>query len=59
MEHYDNLMLDEYILTLKQLEKDFRTNNSQESLTILLDMVRDIEVPELVDSIVPTYEAKA
>jgi|TARA_R100001129_G_scaffold13659_2_gene8770 hypothetical protein len=59
MEHYDNLMLDEYILTLKQLEKDFRTNNSQESLTILLDMVRDIEVPELVDSIVPTHEAKA
>tara|TARA_R100000664_G_scaffold28001_1_gene38986 strand:- start:851 stop:1030 length:180 start_codon:yes stop_codon:yes gene_type:complete len=59
MEHYDNLMLDEYILTLKQLEKDFRTNNSQESLTILLDMVRDIEVPELVDSIVPTHEATA
>tara|TARA_R110002020_G_scaffold234671_1_gene446760 strand:+ start:351 stop:530 length:180 start_codon:yes stop_codon:yes gene_type:complete len=59
MEHYTDLMLDEFILTLKQLEKDFRTNNSQESLTILLDMVREMEIPELVDSIVPTYEAKA
>lgn len=59
MEHYTDLMLDEFILTLKQLEKDFRTNNSQESLTILLDMVREMEIPELVDSIAPTYEAKA
>ena len=59
MEHYTDLMLDEFILTLKQLEKDFCTNNSQESLTILLDMVREMEIPELVDSIVPTYEAKA
>jgi len=59
MEHYTDLMLDEYILTLKQLEKDFRANNSQESLNILLDMVREMETPELVDSIVPTHEAKA
>ena len=59
MEHYTDLMLDEYILTLKQLEKDFRANNSQESLNILLDMIREMETPELVESIVPTYEAKA
>ena len=59
MEHYTDLMLDEYILTLKQLEKDFRVNNSQESLNILLDMIREMETPELVESIVPTYEAKA
>jgi hypothetical protein len=59
MEHYTDLMLDEYILTLKQLEKDFRANNSQESLNILLDMIREMETPELVESIVPTHEAKA
>ena len=56
---YLNLRLDECIIALKDLVKDYKENNSKESLLLLLDILEEIEVPELVSDIIPDYEAQA
>ena len=55
---YLNLRLDECIIALKDLVKDYK-NNSKESLLLLLDILEEIEIPELVSDIIPDYEAQA
>lgn len=54
-----NLRLDECIIALKDLVKDYKENNSKESLLLLLDILEEIEIPELVSDIIPDYEAQA
>ena len=56
---YLNLRLDECIIALKDLVRDYRTNNSKESLALLLDILEEVEIPELVSEIIPDYEAQA
>ena len=56
---YLNFMLDECIIALKDLVKDYKENNSKESLLLLLDILEEIEIPELVSDIIPDYEAQA
>jgi|TARA_B100000519_G_scaffold109817_1_gene95070 hypothetical protein len=56
---YLNLRLDECIIALKDLVKDYKENNSKESLLLLLDILEEIEIPELVSDIIPDYEAQA
>ena len=56
---YLNLRLDECIIALKDLVRDYRENNSKESLALLLDILEEIEIPELVSDIIPDYEAQA
>ena len=54
-----NLRLDECIIVLKDLVKNYKENNSKESLLLLLDILEEIEIPELVSEIIPDYEAQA
>lgn len=54
-----NLRLDECIIVLKDLVKNYKENNSKESLLLLLDILEEIEIPELVSDIIPDYEAQA
>tara|TARA_R100000995_G_C3406362_1_gene87321 strand:+ start:420 stop:602 length:183 start_codon:yes stop_codon:yes gene_type:complete len=56
---YLNLRLDECIIALKDLVRDYRENNSKESLALLLDILEEVEIPELVSEIIPDYEAQA
>ena len=56
---YLNLRLDECIIALKDLVRDYRKNNSKESLALLLDILEEVEIPELVSEIIPDYEAQA
>ena len=56
---YLNLRLDECIIALKDLVKDYKENNSKESLALLLDILEELEIPELVSEIIPDYEAQA
>ena len=56
---YLNLRLDECIIALKDLVKDYKENNSKESLLLLLDILEEIEIPELVSDTIPDYEAQA
>lgn len=56
---YLNLRLDECIIVLKDLVKNYKENNSKESLLLLLDILEEIEIPELVSDIIPDYEAQA
>ena len=56
---YLNLRLDECIIALKDLVRDYRENNSKESLALLLDILEEVEIPELVSDIIPDYEAQA
>jgi len=56
---YLNLRLDECIIALKDLVRDYRENNSKESLALLLDIIEEVEIPELVSEIIPDYEAQA
>jgi len=56
---YLNLRLDECIIALKDLVRDYRENNSKESLALLLNILEEVEIPELVSEIIPDYEAQA
>ncbi len=56
---YLNLRLDECIIALKDLVRDYKENNSKESLALLLDILEEVEIPELVSEIIPDYEAQA
>ena len=56
---YLNLRLDECIIALKDLVRDYRENNSKESVALLLDILEEVEIPELVSEIIPDYEAQA
>ena len=56
---YLNLRLDECIIALKDLVRNYRENNSKESLALLLDILEELEIPELVSEIIPDYEAQA
>ena len=56
---YLNLRLDECIIALKDLVRDYRENNSKESLALLLDILEEVEIPELVSEIIPDYKAQA
>tara|TARA_R110000744_G_scaffold155597_1_gene270960 strand:+ start:548 stop:730 length:183 start_codon:yes stop_codon:yes gene_type:complete len=56
---YLDLRLDECLLALKGLEHDYRINNSKESLKLLLDIVKELEIPQLVTDMMPNYEAQA
>ena len=56
---YLNLRLDECIIALKDLVRDYKENNSKESLALLIDILEEVEIPELVSEIIPDYEAQA
>ena len=56
---YLNLRLDECIIALKDLVIDYKENNSKESLALLLDILEEVEIPELVCEIIPDDETKA
>ena len=56
---YLNLRLDECINALKDLVREYKENNSKESLALLLDILDEVENPELVSEIIPDYEAQA
>ena len=56
---YLNLRLDECIIALKDLVRDYKENNSKESLALLLDILEEVEIPELVSEIIPDYDAQA
>ena len=59
VKQYLNLRLDECIIALKDLVRDYKENNSKESLALLLDILEEVEIPELVSEIIPNYEAQA
>tara|TARA_R100000656_G_scaffold97182_1_gene70545 strand:+ start:516 stop:704 length:189 start_codon:yes stop_codon:yes gene_type:complete len=55
----EEMSLGEVLLALKELEEDFRENADAESLATMFHLIREMEVPILIDGPPPTHEAHA
>ena len=55
----EEMSLGEVLVALKALEEDFRKNADADSLAAMFHLIREMEVPILIDGPPPTYEAQA